>query len=496
MEQYIPLIKLIVIALLFIVIFILISKNKTTKNKLASYAKRFNQTISIEEETQSIIAAKESKLDEIQQEIDKAIQNKEINLAKIKEEVTNELASKEYRINILSQRKEKIESDTLDLQNNYKDKKTIYDSLLTEIAIFNDEIELIELGFYKPQYSFDTSEEYKGEMARIKTRQKNFISNKTAITCSTEWHLEGSVSKGRTMINRAIKLTARAFNNECEAAISNVKWNNVTRMIERIKSAFHALNKLNESNSILISYSYMNLKLDELRIAYEYKEKKQQEKEEQAEIRRQMREDKMLEQETDEALKEEEKYQKLLDKAKADANKAAGAKLEALQKKIALLGSELEQAHAKSERAKSMAQQTKAGHVYIISNHGSFGENIYKIGMTRRLEPIDRVKELGDASVPFLFDVHAMIYSDDAPALENSLHKEFDFNRVNLVNSRKEFFNVTLDEIETQVKKISPHAKFVVTAEARQYKESQIIRAQRNELQAIKQQVVSFPDSI
>lgn len=209
-----------------------------------------------------------------------------------------------------------------------------------------------------------------------------------------------------------------------------------------------------------------------------------------------MREDKMLEQETDEALKEEEKYQKLLDKAKADANKAAGAKLEALQKKIALLGSELEQAHAKSERAKSMAQQTKAGHVYIISNHGSFGENIYKIGMTRRLEPIDRVKELGDASVPFLFDVHAMIYSDDAPALENSLHKEFDFNRVNLVNSRKEFFNVTLDEIETQVKKISPHAKFVVTAEARQYKESQIIRAQRTELQAIKQQVVSFPDSI
>lgn len=496
MEQYIPLIKLAIIAILFVVIFILIRKNKTINKKLADYDQRYAQIISIEEEVKNIILTKEDKLDEIQQEIEKIVQNKESKLVKIEKEIAEALTDKQDSLLKLSQQKEEIESSTTSLQNSYKGKKTIYDSLLAEIAIFNDEIELIELGFYKPQYYFDTSEEFKDEMARIKAKQKKLITNKTAITCSTQWHVEGSISKGRTMTNRGIKLTARAFNNECEAAISKVSWSNVNRMIERIKKAFHALNKLNESNAILISYKYMDLKLDELRITHESKEKKQQEKEEQAEIRRQMREETKLEQETDKALKEEQKYQKLLDKAKADANKAAGAKLETLQEKITLLGAELEQAHAKSERAKSMAQQTKAGHVYIISNHGSFGENVYKIGMTRRLEPIDRVKELGDASVPFVFDVHAMIYSDDAPALENTLHKTFDYNRVNLVNTRKEFFNVTLDEIETQVKKTTPSAEFVITAEARQYKESRAIRAQRDELKTVNQQAMSFPDGI
>jgi len=125
-----------------------------------------------------------------------------------------------------------------------------------------------------------------------------------------------------------------------------------------------------------------------------------------------------------------------------------------------------------------MAQQTKSGHVYVISNIGSFGDNVYKIGMTRRLEPLDRVKELGDASVPFIFDVHAMIYSDDAPALENSLHKLFDSQRVNLVNSRKEFFKVTLEEIELQAKKTSSSVEFIKTAEAKDYNESKAIRMQ------------------
>ena len=124
---------------------------------------------------------------------------------------------------------------------------------------------------------------------------------------------------------------------------------------------------------------------------------------------------------------------------------------------IEALNQDLVEAHEKNQRAKSMAEQTRAGHVYIISNIGSFGENIYKIGMTRRLEPIDRVKELGDASVPFIFDVHAMIYSEDAPTLEKKLHKVFENKRVNLVNSRKEFFNITLDEVEEEVKKLRSH---------------------------------------
>lgn len=124
----------------------------------------------------------------------------------------------------------------------------------------------------------------------------------------------------------------------------------------------------------------------------------------------------------------------------------------------------------------SMAQQTRRGHVYVISNIGSFGEDVYKIGMTRRLEPMDRVKELGDASVPFSFDVHALIFSEDAPALENTLHKEFENKRVNLINTRREFFNVTLSEIESVVVKNHGYIEFTKLAEAEQYRETVAIR--------------------
>lgn len=140
-----------------------------------------------------------------------------------------------------------------------------------------------------------------------------------------------------------------------------------------------------------------------------------------------------------------------------------------------------------------MAEQTKVGHVYVISNIGSFGKDVYKIGMTRRLEPLDRVKELGDASVPFLFDVHAMIYTENAPELEKSLHTEFNQRRLNLVNNRKEFFNVNLEEIEKAVQDKDVDAEFYLTAEARQYRESQAIREQKIEQ---KEKAIEYPEVI
>ena len=141
--------------------------------------------------------------------------------------------------------------------------------------------------------------------------------------------------------------------------------------------------------------------------------------------------------------------------------------------RIAILEQQLAEAEAKEERAKSMAEQTRKGHVYVISNIGSFGEDVYKIGLTRRLEPMDRVKELGDASVPFPFDVHAMIYTDDAPGLETALHREFNSKRVNAVNLRKEFFNVDLASIQEAVEKIvGIEAEFKITALAEDYYES------------------------
>ena len=223
-----------------------------------------------------------------------------------------------------------------------------------------------------------------------------------------------------------MKLSLRAFNGECDAVIAKVKWNNISKMEERIKKAYELINKLNETNNVGIYYTYFQLKLEELRLTYEYENKKQQEKEEQAEIRQRIREEAQLERDLLDAEKEEEKYQKLLEKAKKESEESTGEKLNSLNVKIKELEEELKKAHEKRERAKSMAEQTKSGHVYVISNVGSFGKNVYKIGMTRRLEPLDRVKELGDASVPFIFDVHAIIYSVNAPMLENQLHKLFD----------------------------------------------------------------------
>lgn len=378
-------------------------------------------------------------------------------------------------------RKNQLINDIQALQLDYQKKYGFFQILTRKIAVYDEDLELAETGFYKPHFNFGTSEEYKKKIISIREQQKAMLKAKIAVTCPTEWTVGDSKAEGKKMVNRAIKLTTRAFNNECEAAIANVRWNNIEKMQERISKAAFDINKMNESNHVYIDLKYIDLKMKELWLAYEYQEKLKEEKEEQAEIRRQMREEAKLEQELLAAQKEEEKFQKLLQKAQAEAAKAAGENLDKLNSEIAELTQKLEEAHQKNERALSMAQQTKAGHVYVISNIGSFGENVYKIGMTRRLEPMDRVNELGDASVPFYFDVHAMIYSDNAPAMENALHKAFAERRLNLVNLRKEFFHVTLDEIQNEVHKISNDAEFIVTAEAEQFRQSQMIRHEKTQ---------------
>ena len=143
-----------------------------------------------------------------------------------------------------------------------------------------------------------------------------------------------------------------------------------------------------------------------------------------------------------------------------------------------------------------MAQQTRRGHVYVISNIGSFGEDVYKIGMTRRLDPMDRVLELGDASVPFKFDVHAIIFSEDAPSLENTLHKHFETNRLNLINRRREFFRVSLAEIERVVKENHGEIEFTQIAEARESRESEAIRKKQSSEQEITTPTIQFPSQL
>ncbi|OWY20729.1 DUF4041 domain-containing protein [Sphingobacteriales bacterium UPWRP_1] len=330
------------------------------------------------------------------------------------------------------------------------------------------------------------------------------IAAEKAAICKTNWTIDGSEAKGLASTKRYIKLTLRAFNGECESLIAKVKWNNVNQMKERIKKSFETINKIGESQTVSIQPEYLHLKIKELILEYEFQLKKQKEKEEQRAAQEALREEEKAQREYEQAQKEAEKeetnYQKALDKARKEIEQSTGEKHEKLLAQIAKLELELQEAHERKERALSMAQQTKRGYVYIISNIGSFGEQVYKIGMTRRLEPEDRIKELGDASVPFQFDIHAMIFSEDAPNLENELHKAFANKKVNMLNSKKEFFNVTLIEIENKVKEIGLNTEFIRIPEAMEYRETLAILARLNSAEQAKtiEQIISeeFPSSL
>lgn len=358
------------------------------------------------------------------------------------------------------------------LRNDYAEKRTIYLNLAKEVAIFDEKLAFAEMGVYEPHFDFTDSEEYKRKIEEVRKAQKDLVSTENAVKGLTEWTVSGSAAEGKRMTKRNIKLTLRAFNNECDAAIANARWNNVNAMESRIYKACEQIIKLNESNHIIITTEYLNLKIKELRLTHEHREKLKQEKEERAELARADREEKKLIKEMEEAEREEARYQKLLDKAKKEAESIVGPKLEIFQQQISTLEKDLAQAHAKVERAQAMAEKTRSGYVYIISNVGSFGEHVVKIGLTRRLDPADRVRELGDASVPFLFDTHAIIYSDDAPALERALHGEFDAVRINAQNYRKEFFKISLEEVEQAVKRLAPTAAFFKDIEAQEYYET------------------------
>ena len=305
------------------------------------------------------------------------------------------------------------------------------------------------------------------------------IKDRTATYCDTPWTVDGSAAEGRKMIERLSKLMLRAFNGECDAAIAKAKYDNVLKLEERITKSCEAINKLGHSNRVEITTPYYQSKLAELHLVHEHREKVQEEKEEQRRIKEQMREELRAQEEIDraqaEAEKDEAQYTKALAKARAELAEAEGAQHAKFASLVERLERELKGALEKKAKAIARAQLTRSGHVYVLSNIGSFGEGIYKIGLTRRFEPLERVDELGDASVPFPFDVHAIIYSEDAPTLENTLHKEFAAYRVNMVNARKEYFRVSLDAIRTAVEKHHGLVSFVLTPEAEEWRKTRAL---------------------
>jgi hypothetical protein len=396
-----------------------------------------------------------------------------------------------------------IQENATELNDKFVSAKSIFKELEKDIKLYQNDLEFVELGIYEPIFDLETSEKYKERITQIVTKQKQLIKGGNACVCNTEWTVGNSRKQGEIMTRRYINLTLRAFNGECDSLISKVRWNNIKRFEERIKKAFIAINKLGKSNNTFITDKYLKLKLDELHLIYELAHKKHQEKEEAKAIRDEQREEERAQREFEKARKdaevEEKRFQKALERAKKDLGLVSGEKLDELNSQIQQLEQNLKEAHEAKERAISRAQETKSGHVYIISNLGSFGENVYKIGMTRRLEPMDRVKELGDASVPFTFDLHAMIFSENAPELENLLHKEFDDRRINKVNYRKEYFRVSLDEIEQVIiNKYEKEVDFIKVIEAQQFRETKSIIKQLQQVKDEKteSEIEKYPENL
>lgn len=354
------------------------------------------------------------------------------------------------------------------LEKEIDNKKTDYNNLC-------DEINVLEGGVLCQHYCFAdydgiSSEECKNNLAVLKLEEQNYIKNSNFIKTYG--------NSPKKMLNANTKQILRCFNAECDNVLLNLSIKTIDSARNKITKSFETLNKLFDVDNVQLNQKLLQYKLDELNLVYTYELKKEQEREQQKAIKEQMIEEEKV-------RREIERQKAKLEKDQTQCSNEINRLIQYMQKtqddvekqlyidKIKELNDKLKQLEADKATVLEREANARAGYVYIISNLGSFGQDVYKIGMTRRLEPMDRIKELGSASVPFEFDVHAMIFSDDAPALETALHQAFEKQSVNRVNLRKEFFKVSLDDIEKVVKEnFNNTVKFTRIPIAKEYNET------------------------
>lgn len=374
--------------------------------------------------------------------------------------------------------KSDLESDIAKLESEKIQKNDELFRIVARVDLYSRVDEFTSVGhFEEPSYLYETSLRYADEIKVVRESQRELIKQKKVVIYPDDLILCSDKSLNKKILDGQVNLLLLTFNVVCDFLIEKVSPSNLSRTLEQIENKAEQLEKSCASLKCGFSIDYIELKFKECELQYEYKLKKQAEQEEQRLIREQMKEEARLQRQYEEAIKDAEReellFRRLLEKAKEELGKVSGNEYSLTLAKISELEARLKEAEEKGQRAKSMAEQTRRGFVYVVSNIGAFGEGVYKIGLTRRLDPQERVDELGGASVPFHFDVHAMCYSEDAPSLENSLHKYFTNRRINAVNLRKEFFRVSLEEIETAIKNIlGTEVDFIKSVKASDYYES------------------------
>lgn len=392
---------------------------------------------------------------EAQNQAEEILENAKQEAEEIKENTLQEKYSLKASLKELSRKIEKLKQEEKDYEAILKEKSSIVIAHETTVD-FTDNI---------------TSNELKNTLSILQIKEKELIADGKAYRST-------SYDDDYKKREKQSKKLLRAFNAETDYYLTNVRMNNVDTYRNKITNTFSTLNRLFSIDNVQITKELLNIKLEKLDATYKYYYVLEQEREllkaKKEEIREQQRVEKELQIQKDKILKEENQFRnevvklmKYLESSNTDIEKELYAdKIKELEDKI----KELEKDKKDVENRET---NTRAGFVYIISNIGSFGENVYKIGMTRRLEPMDRISELSSASVPFPFDVHALIFSEDAPALETTLHNYFRKQEVNKVNSRKEFFRVNLEEIKDLVhKEFNNTVHFTDVAVAEQYRET------------------------
>jgi hypothetical protein len=416
-------------------------------------------------EAEQIIARAKGEVSNLKNAAEVTIQTRKLEAETL---VKNAARHAEDIIKAAQERAEQIAGDAYKAMNEAESLKQVAKAMQNVVDGYGDK-------YLKPTISLidDLAEEYgfeeAGQQLKIaRDRSKRMIDGRQAAACD---YVE--VSRRDT----AIRFVIDAFNGRVDSVLSRAKSDNVGTLDQQIRDAYALVNHNGSAfRNARITEQFLQARLDELKYACMVHALRERDKEEQRRIREQIREEEKARREIERALKdaakEEDALQKAMAKVQAQVAKANDEQRAAFEVQLQELQAKLSEAESRNQRALSMAQQTKAGHVYVISNIGSFGEHVFKVGMTRRLEPLDRVKELGDASVPFGFDVHAMIWSEDAPRLESQLHKIFVRSQVNKVNPRKEFFRVPLGEIRGYLEQQGINANWTVAAAAAEYRET------------------------
>ncbi|MEW8027469.1 MAG: DUF4041 domain-containing protein [Candidatus Thiodiazotropha endolucinida] len=362
--------------------------------------------------------------------------------------------------------------------------KSILSKLVDAYAKTEAQVSQIKAGLPPPNFKIDVDESLKSAIREIRGKQHELIISQRATNSMSNWEWFGSKSDGIILIKTYNKLMISAFNAEFDMARDKMRHGSYDTAIKKLRTSIKSLEKLGETVNVMISSEYLSAKEEELKIWHGNLVRKHEEKEARKKHKAILREqNKTLGRTSDDDEDDEVEIENQLticsaelEKARKLAKQIAGDDLAKLEIKIEKIHEERRQLEAKFERATSQAQLTRAGYIYVISNIGSFGEGVCKIGMTRRLEPMDRVVELGDASVPYRFDVHTLAFVDDAPRLEKAIHKIFSTKRVNKENHRKEFFFVSPEEVKNIMDSLGIKSSWYFECDAREYRESELLR--------------------